>query len=575
MHETVNGMPRQSGATTKVRLAPARMLGLLVGQRLRLGWNRITRGPGRGRRGLGAAFMVVFIAGFFGFAGLNSGLLVDRIGRSDPVAAQAALPTMLAAISFLTLFTSLGSAFHHLFLAPDLEILLAAPVPRRSFLGLKLFETWRDSVHILLFQAAALIGIGQALHVAPAYYPLAEVMGLALTLGATAIGLVLTLLLARLRFGEPLLGATRLISILLFVPIGLLGVPTLGIGRGRFSPVLGQGSVQALATSLRELGSPPDWLPSTWAANLALNEPTALTSAALILALGVIIIGITQATFERFFQFGWERARFAAPRSAARATARSKTGVRPPADPVMGVLQKDWRTLMRDPRWRTGALISLVALGLPAVAIVTGDPFARAAPGVRLWLGLVPVPYLAYIFGSQQGAATLAYEGRNIALLRAAPISMGRIVFAKVLGGLVMVLGVTLILTLVLSIGRSAQPLELVAAVLAATWLSVGVTVAAVAGAALTVDFESDNPQRRVGCMGTIVTSALSLVFFGSSTALFGWAIIRALGRVPRPYLVYAPVVDYGLAALAVISVVVIVLAMQMGLRRLAGWEAS
>ena len=54
---------------------------------------------------------------------------------------------------------------------------------------------------------------------------------------------------------------------------------------------------------------------------------------------------------------------------------------------------------------------------------------------------MLPVPYLAYLFGSQQGAATLAYEGRNIALLRAAPVSMGRILLAKALGGLVLVMG--------------------------------------------------------------------------------------------------------------------------------------
>ncbi|MBV9169376.1 MAG: hypothetical protein JOZ81_04755 [Chloroflexi bacterium] len=566
-------VPLERGETARVRARSA--LALLIWQRIRLGWNRITRGPGRGRRELGAAFMVVFIAGFFGFAGLNTGWLVERIGRTDQTAAEASIAALLAAISFLTLVTSLGSAFHHLFLAPDLELLLAAPVPPRSFLWLKVFETWRDSVHVLLFQAAALIGIGQALHVPLAYYPLAELMGILLTLGASLIGVTFTLILARLRLGEPLLGVVRVISILLFVPIGLLGVPTLGFGRGRFSPVLGQGSVEAVATSLHDVASTPAWLPTRWATNIALVQPEALTSTVLLVALAVVVVGISHVTFDGLFQFGWERARFAAPRSAIRAMPRLKTAQRPPRNPVLGLLQKDWRTLVRDPRWRTGAVISLVALGLPVVAVVTGDPFARLAPGARFWLGLVPVPYLAYIFGSQQGAATLAYEGRNIALLRAAPVGMGRVVLAKVLGGLGMVLGVTLLLTLVLSMSRSAQPVELIEALLAATWLSIGATVAAVAGAALTVDFESDNPQRRVGCMGTIVTSLLSVFFFGTNTALFGWAVLRALGGVPRPVLVFAPVLDFGLAALAVLSVVAIAWAAHLGLKRLAGWEAS
>src|SRR5690242_218222 len=105
------------------------MLRLLIGQRLRLGWNRVTRGPRRGRRSLGAAVTVVFLVGFLVLSGLNAGTLIDRIARTDPTVATLALPTLLFAVMFLSFVTSLGGAFHHLFLAPDLELLLAAPVP--------------------------------------------------------------------------------------------------------------------------------------------------------------------------------------------------------------------------------------------------------------------------------------------------------------------------------------------------------------------------------------------------------------------------------------------------------------
>lgn len=517
--------------------------------------------------------MVAFLIGFFGFAGFNSGVLVDRLERADPRSASEALPTLFLAISFLTLVTSLGSSFHHLFMAPDLELLLAAPVPRRSFFWLKVFETWRDSVHVLLFQAAALVGYGVALHLGAPFYVGAELLGIALTLGAAAVGLTLTLVLARLRFGEPILGVLRLVSILLFVPIGLLGIPTLGIGRGRFSPALSQGTVQTISSSLRSLGPPPPWLPSTWAASLARVDADALASAVLLCAAAVVLVGTAQFAFDRLFQFGYERARFAAPRATTRQRTNGKRAAA--TGPVLGILLKDWRTLLRDPRWRSSAVISLVALGLPAVAVITGDPFARAEPTARFWLGLLPVPYLAYIFGSQQGAATLAYEGRNIALLRSAPVSIERVVLGKVLGGLVLVLAVTLSLTLVLSLAHGGQPAQIGEALLAATWLGVWATTAAVAGAALTVDFESENPQRRVGCLGAIVTSFLSAFFFLSNTLLLGWGVVRAIGAVPRPYVAFAPVLDFGLAALAVVSVAAIGLAAYGGVRRLAGWEAS
>src|SRR5439155_6676589 len=89
-----------------------------------------------------------------------------------------------------------------------------------------------------------------------------------------------------------------------------------------------------------------------------------------------------------------------------------------------------------------------------------GDPFARTSTVLWFWFSMLRVPYLAYLFGSQQGGATLAYEGRNIVLLRAAPVGMGRVLLAKVLGGLILVTIVTWAATLALALSPAGQPLE-------------------------------------------------------------------------------------------------------------------
>jgi len=44
---------------------------------------------------------------------------------------------------------------------------------------------------------------------------------------------------------------------------------------------------------------------------------------------------------------------------------------------------------------------------------------------------------------------------------------------------------------------------------------------------------------------------------------------------VPRPLLVFLPIVDWGLPVFALASVAAIVLAARLGMRRLATWEAS
>jgi hypothetical protein len=78
-----------------------------------------------------------------------------------------------------------------------------------------------------------------------------------------------------------------------------------------------------------------------------------------------------------------------------------------------------------------------------------------------------------------------------------------------------------------------------------------------------------------VGWLGTIVITGLSIFFFLSNTSLVVWWVTRAALTVPPPLLVFLPIVDWGLPALALASVGATVLASRMGMRRLATWEAS
>jgi hypothetical protein len=554
------------------------MLWLLVRQRLRESWNRLVRGRHGGRRLLGAVAGIVFSVGFVLLAGNNAGLLIDRLAVSNAGVAASALAVLLVGVVGLTVVTSLSSAFHHLFMAGDLELLLAAPVPPRSLFWLKVLEVWRDSVHVLLFQAAALLAFGRAIQAPFTFYPLAAILGLALTLGAAVAGASATLVTARVRHGASLLGLSRALAVVLFLPIGVLGIPALGLGRGRVSLLVSQESIRGISNTLDTIGPPPVWAPTTWAAHVLLGDEAATLSIGLLVATGVALVLAAGLVYDAMAQPAWERVRFsgASLASSASTTRRWRwPTLGAPAGPIVGVLQKDWRTLIRDPRWRTGAIVSLIALCLPALVLFAGDPFARGGHAVRFWFGMLPVPYLAYLFGSQQGAATLSYEGRNIALLRAAPVAMERILFAKLSGGLMLVMTVTGLLTLGLAIAHDGQPLEIGAAVLASSWLAIGATLAAVAGAALTADFEGDNPQRRVGCLGTIVTSALSITFFVTNTALLGWWVTRTVLSVPRPLGQFLPYLDWGLLLLALASVGALVVASRFGMRRLSNWEIS
>jgi hypothetical protein len=116
---------------------------------------------------------------------------------------------------------------------------------------------------------------------------------------------------------------------------------------------------------------------------------------------------------------------------------------------------------------------------------------------------------------------------------------------------------------------------QLTAALAASSWLAVGGTFAGLVGAALTADFETDNPQRRVGCVGTLVTSGLAGAFFATNTGLMVWLVLRTFGGLPRGVLFLAPVLDWVIAALALAAVGGLLVAARFGAQRLANWEAS
>ena len=213
---------------------------------------------------------------------------------------------------------------------------------------------------------------------------------------------------------------------------------------------------------------------------------------------------------------------------------------------------------------------------MPLLVLSAGsEPGGRLSAEARFWVGLFPVPYLAYVAGSQHGAASLAYEGRNLAVLRSAPIGFARLLLAKLAGSTVLVLGITWLATLVLSIRHGGTAGEIAAALVVASWLAVGGTTAGLVGAALTADFETDNPQRRVGCFGTLITSGLSAVFFVSNTLLLVWVLLRSQGGVPRPFIGVAPVLDWAVAVLALVSIAALVVGARLGVQRLANWEMS
>lgn len=553
------------------------MLGVLLRLRWQLWSNRLLRGSGPGSPALRVILGAASLAVFLGLIGVNTGTLGARITRDDPAAAQALIPGLLLVAVVLTITSALSVPLHHLFLAPDLDLLLVAPLSPRDLFGLKVLETWRDSLHVVLFTIVALSAYGQTQGREATYYLAAVLVAVLLTLGTSGLGVGLTTLVGRLSPSRPLVAVMRLLSVLLFLPLGLLAAPLFGTGRAAGVFGLGAQGTQSVAAALRDMGEPPWWAPTTWGAWALAGQPLGL--GLLLVGCGGIL-GLSYLAYGQTFWAGWEYLRTApapSPQRHGRSLPLLERVLRPFPAPLRAMLLKDLSTLIRDPRWLTTALIGTLMLGAPAVLLsARSRPVGVFTRGDAFFLSLFAAPYLAYLLGSQLGSSSLAYEGRNLALLRCAPVGLGRLLAAKLCVILLPVLGVTWAVTIGLGVWRGGQPAEVLLALLAVSWLSAGSTSAALAGAALTADLTDEglSPQRRVGCLGSLAASALSTFFFVTNGMLLAWLVMQSGGRLPRGLVGLSLVVDLILVLLTAASVAAIAAGLVLGGRRLARLES-
>ena len=76
-----------------------------------------------------------------------------------------------------------------------------------------------------------------------------------------------------------------------------------------------------------------------------------------------------------------------------------------------------------------------------------------------------------------------------------------------------------------------------------------------------------------VASVALVYHSALSFFFFLSNTGVLAWWVLRAAFSLPRLLLRIAPIVDWGLPLLALVSVLAILLASRLAVRRLSTIE--
>ncbi len=506
------------------------------------------------RRKIGTIVVAAFFIGLLAGAFIGSWALLNLL-RSPELAqvidlAQVldALPTAILTGAFLTiLLTSFGVLLQSLYLARDMDFLMAAPIPVRAvFLSKLILAILPNFALLSLFGLPLLFGLGASAGYSALFYPLVVLLLICMALSAAGISALLVTAIVRV------VPARRVAEVVTAVgaAASLICSQT-----GNFTRSMNFGDQQAaqMVNVLTRVNSP--WSPFAWAGRglVSLGTGGRLTSIAglgFTLLASLLVFATAVRLCEVLYHTGWSqmqagtlrrpRGRSRSTPVAARTTGRSRVQLLPRS--VTALVAKDVIVLRRDLR-NLSQLITPLILGIAyAVMLARGggqvDPgqgqapewFMQSASRMLAYGNAVIALFIGFILLSRLGMIAFAQEGRSYWLLKSAPVSSGRLLLAKAL--------VAYLPTFVICEGffvassmlrRSDAASTLFGAAFIALALAGGVGINLAFGTA-SVNLDWDDPRHMVrasaGCFASLAGMAymaLAAAFFIGPDLVVSW----------------------------------------------------
>jgi len=507
-------------------------------------------------------------------------ILVDPdLGRILGVKLMAFL--LLVLLSFL-LFSALITALSQCFLANDLQLIAAAPVPLRRLFRAKLLEVGTFASWTAIFLALPIwLAYAHVFDAGAGYYlALVAVMGLMVTITA-AVGMLISVALVNLfpaRRARDLLSLVALLFIIGAVMMARVVRPE------RFTRPEEFGT---WAEYLVELSSPTlPWLPSYWGARV-LGEVLGLYGTApswgavawyggaLVVAAGTAAT-LAALVFREGFRSGYSRAQESREvRWTRQAWWRGACGwlSRPFPRGVRAVMVKDAATFFRDPgQWsQLFLLLAVIAIYLYNFKVLPLDAAGGTGYFMRNLLAFLNVGLVGLVVAALAARFVLpgiSLEGGTLWMLRSSPLTPRELLWAKFWGGFVPLLVVAETLVVVSNRMLHSTTLLAVLSIGSVLCLSAAIVGLAVGLGAVHPRFDAaDGTEVAAGYAG-ILFMMLSAVLVLFSVTVLAWPVYhsfraRWVGWSPGAG-EWAGVAG-GLAAVAGVSMIALVTAMRRG----------
>jgi hypothetical protein len=423
-----------------------------------------------------------------------------------PTAIASALPLGLF---FLVMFALLGvgDMIHQLYLASDLELIMVAPVPYRTIFLVKLLQSSRATLIPALGYGVFLLTLGFAQGAVVSYYLLIMLLIPIAMILTTAAVMILVILLARLLQPQ---------KIRSWLPV-LITLITLVL-------LLSQQSATQWFSSQTDL--------IAFLTEALLNPEQLSLVVAMLGGLALAISLVAHQIFITSFYEGWNHLReVPTQRVGISPTTRRRWDVsrllRLMPAPLRYFLSKEWLELRRNPR-------SLINFAQPLVLVVVAlVPFLSGGKGAGTLRPLIFWSMLAYMmpFLSTMPLGTtlmaIAYEGRNIVLLRTMPVSMSEVLKGKFWVTWMPTVLCWVLVFLIAGTWLQFPPWQIGILVAMAIWGLAGTSLATLAIGGMKVDFTDEELKQRIPTVTSYLMMGLNLIFVLLTIIAFIWLMIR------------------------------------------------
>jgi ABC-2 type transport system permease protein len=366
---------------------------------------------------------------------LESGINLDTF--------MDAIPTLIVSGAFLAiLMTSFGVLLQALYLANDMDFLLATPIPIRAIFLTKLLQAVLPNfILVMLIGLPVLFGLGVEGGYQALYYPLVVIVLGFLSLAAAGISSLLVMTVVRIIPAKRVAEVLAFLGIIFFMLLSQWSNLT-GVKHGSVSPEQISKGSQVLST-LNNAGSPLAW---GGRGLVDMGEGRFLSGTiflALTLGLSGGVFWLALGTAERLYYSGWASLQVGTQRKKAlRAgnrrsmdSTRASVFQRVIASDIRAFMLKDFKLVRRDLRIMSQQ-ISAVIMGIVFAAMLfrsMGGPagngesliLAYGNIGISLFVGYAVLYRLALI--------SFSVEGKSFWIIKTAPISAGRQLAAKFL----------------------------------------------------------------------------------------------------------------------------------------------